>query len=249
MEFKNQEKLRPEVKDVLLAHAGQLGEALGENLLSIVVYGSAMGKNFIPGKSNINILLVLKEIDVGVLKNCLKLVAGGQKKNIVAPLMFTPRHIESSLDVFPIEFAEISDNHLTIYGEELLDNLKIEKKHLRLQCEREIKGKLIRLRQGYLESALKGNSLKILLEDSLRAILPIMRAALRLRDGTPPIEHTEIIAALSREFPLDKGIFLQVLSLKAQKKSPPQAELEALLANYLLQLQKLAQLVDQMEVA
>ncbi len=58
MEFKNQEQLRPEVKDVLLTHASQLGEALGENLLSIVVYGSALGKNFIPGKSNINILLI-----------------------------------------------------------------------------------------------------------------------------------------------------------------------------------------------
>ena len=248
MEFKNQEHLPAQLKDKISAQAGRFREALGGNLLSIAVYGSALGTNFIPGKSNINLLLILEHIDVAVLKSCLKLVEKGQKENFVAPLMFTPQHIDSSLDVFPIEFSEISDNHLTIYGEELLENLKIEKKHLRLQCEREIKGKLIHLRQGYLESSLRGNSLKMLLENSLRAVLPLLRAALRLRDVAPPVEHGALLESVCRHFPLDGKLFSQLLRLKEQKKSPPQQELESLLANYLIQLQKLAQLLDRMEV-
>jgi len=123
MEFKNQEQLASEAKEKILAHAAKLGEAVGDNLISVVVFGSVLGKNFVPGKSNINILLIVKQIDVSVLKSCLKLVEKGYKQDFVAPLMFTRQHIESSLDVFPIEFLEISDNHLTIYGEELLNDL------------------------------------------------------------------------------------------------------------------------------
>ncbi len=248
MDFKNQEQLRPEIKDTVLAHSRQLAEILGDGLRSIVVYGSALGQNFVPGKSNINILLILKQIDVSLMKKCLKLVGNGERKRIVAPLMLTQQHINSSLDVFPIEFSEIRDNHLTIYGDELLNDLPITKQHLRLQCEREIKGKLIHLRQGFLESSLRGNSLKLLLEDSMRAVLPMMRAALRMRDKTPPIAGVDVIGDLCREFPLDENTFINIFRLKEQKKSPPQEDLENLLANYLIQLQKLAQIIDQMEV-
>lgn len=250
MEFKNQDNLRPDTKDKIVAYASQLQTALGENLLSIIVYGSVLKENFISGKSNINLLLILKQIDVATLKSCLDLVKNGQKNGFIAPLMLTPQHIISSLDVFPIEFSEIHDNHLAIYGDGLPPEIAtIDKNHLRLQCEREIKGKLIHLRQGYLETTLRGNSLKLLLEDSMRAILPLMRAVLRICcKQSPPVEGNQVITTLCNEFPLDQETFQRVLKLKTDNIRPPQTELETLLSKYLIQLQKLAQLVDQMQV-
>ncbi|MBI5788095.1 MAG: hypothetical protein HZA78_04480 [Candidatus Schekmanbacteria bacterium] len=249
MEFINQERLPAAVQKSIIIYGKELVKLLEDNILSIVVCGDVLEAGFVPGKTNINLILILRQIDVTVMRRCLRLVSQGQGKRIVAPLMLTLQHIETSLDTFPLEFSAIKDNHLTIYGKDLLNDLKIEKSDLRLQCEREIKGKLIHLRQGYLESVLKGNSLKTLLEISLFAILPILRGALRLCcTDAPPAENSAVIKMLSEKMPLDAELFMAVLRLREQKKSPPQTELETLLANYLIQLQKLAHLIDQMEV-
>jgi hypothetical protein len=50
------------------------------------------------------------------------------RKRIAAPLIMTPEYIDTSLDVFPIEFFNIQQLHLTVYGDDIwldLNNKKI----------------------------------------------------------------------------------------------------------------------------
>jgi hypothetical protein len=242
------DKLSPEAVKVLEPFARKLLELDRENICSLAVYGSATGVNFVPGKSNVNLAAVVGELMLKQLKTYRELIAKRRKQEVV-PLFLTKEHIRSSLDVFPMELLEIKDNHVTIFGEEIFDSLKIELKYLRLQCEREIKSRLIRLRQSYPEVGSKARELNGFLEQSFNSVLPIMRSVLYLgdREIAPGISRGEVISQLSAQFDIDGVTFRNVLELKTLKKPPDLPELEALFDRYLQNLQKLAHVVDQIK--
>ncbi len=242
------DKLTPEAVKILEPYANKLLEADRENLISLGVYGSATGSNFVPGKSNVNLGVVVGELMLEQLKTYQKL-APKPKKQAVVPLFLTQEHVESSLDVFPMELLEIKDNHVTIYGKEIFDELRVELSHLRLQCEREIKSRLIRLRQAYPEVGAKSKGLAALLVESFNSILPIMRSLMYLGDQehTPKVAKDQILNQLSDKFEIEDKVFRRVLELKTMKKPPPLPVLEPIFDQYLQQLQRLAQLVDQLK--
>ena len=64
----------------------------------------------------------------------------------------TPEYIRTSLDVFPVEFLNFKLIHATVFGEDIFESLEINRMDLRRQCERELKVKLVSLRQGYISS-------------------------------------------------------------------------------------------------
>ena len=120
-------------------------------------------------------MIVLRELTFYDLKKSLKIVSRGIEQRITAPLFLSRRHIETSADVFPVEFMEIKENNILLYGEDIWSDLKIDNRNIRLQCEEQIKGKLIRLRQAYLEIGLKKKGIEALLKESLYALMPIFR--------------------------------------------------------------------------
>ncbi len=246
--LKQLEKLSAQVAQVVQSFGQELLAKGEQNVVSLVIYGSATGSDFVPERSNINLLVVLERLSFAELSDYVKIIAKFSKKKLVAPLFLTKEHIKSSLDVFPIEFLEIKDNHLVIYGGDVFADIVIKPEDLRLQCEREIKSRLIRIRQAYIESGQKAAELKSLLEGSLISILPIMRNVVRLKGKTPAIKREAIITELSNEFDLAADPFRRILKLKSQKKVPRQEELEAMFSDYLQQVQQLAKVVDQLRV-
>ena len=212
---------------------------LGNDIVSIFIYGSATGKNYIQGKSDVNIAVVLKELGIGELKKSLKVVSWGIKKRISAPLMMTVKHIQTSTDVFPVEFLEMKDSYYLLYGQDLLKDLPIEKTNLRLQCEQQLKGKLIRIRQAYLEIGLNKKSLNALLKESLNSLFPIFRGLLRLKTAQEPsTDKKEIIKNMARNFATDADVFLSVLL--NQKNS------EEIFEKYIREIENMAIMIDRM---
>ena len=167
--FVNLEKLPEKAGAVLRPYLEKLVELLGDNLITAAVYGSAASGDFSPKSSDFNLLLICRKVDLPTLKKCLKLVAKGRKDRITAPLFLTREHLDTSADVFPMEFLEFKENHLLLYGEDLLPGLQVDLKNLRYQCEEQIKGKLIRIRQTYLEVGLRGKGIEALLKESQNA--------------------------------------------------------------------------------
>lgn len=243
----NLEGLPGPVRAVLKGYLTQLQKLLGEHLKSVVLFGSGIGQEFIPGRSNINLLVVCDRVDLGVLKGSLKLIAKGRKKGVVAPLFFTRTHMETSADVFPIEFMELRDFHRVLYGEDPFKDLSINPEHLRLECEEQLKGKLIRLRQAYLEVGSSSKQLASLLSDSLTSLIPAFRGLLRLKGLPAPAEKGRVVDLLSQEFGVDKEVFHKILKIKAGQERPRLPELEAVFDRYLEELQHLATGVDQLK--
>ena len=247
-ELKNLEKLHSDIQTRISHYCRKMLSLHRENLTSIVIYGSAAGSHYIPKRSNINLILIFQALPFSCLKNSLNLVASGRKRKILAPLFLTGEHITSSCDIFPIEFFDIKENHLTLYGEDIFQRLEINQSNLRLQCEQEIKGKLVRLRQSYLEMGIKKNQLVNLLSQSVSALMPVFRAIIRLNGGTFSQSRDSIIREIAKNFQLQEGVFFTVLNIKEGNLRYGKSELENIMEDYFTNLYKLAQKIDKLSV-
>jgi len=242
----NLDRMTEPVRKVVAPYCQRMVDLHGQNLRSIFMYGSAAADEFIPKRSNVNILVVLDRIDPPDLKKSLKLIASGRKKRVVAPLMLTTEHVRRSTDAFPIEFLEMKENHILLYGQDILKDLVISPDNIRLQCEQQLKGGLVRLYQSYLEAGKKKRQLRSLMASSLTGLIPTFRNLLRLKGRTPSTRKREVIQGLSDEFDLNIDIFLRILEIKGGLKFA--GDLEALFGDYLEEIEKLGILVDRMEV-
>ena len=233
-----QKKFIPYLKSMMSIHK--------DHLISVFIYGSATGKNYIPKVSDINSVFVFKELKFSTFKSSLKVVSSGIFKKIAAPLFLTKDYVNSSLDVFPIEFLDMKENHILLYGEDTLSGLEIKGEHIRLFCEQQIKGKLIRIRQAYLEVGLKKKGLEALLKESLKSLIPIFRNLIRLKGKQPSGNKTEIIRQLCQMFELDENVFLPIYNDSTNDEKIANQEVAVFLEKYLTQIERLAGMVDKL---
>jgi hypothetical protein len=240
------ELVRPEVKKLIKPYLEKLIDIHRSNIISINLYGSATGGDFFLKTSDINLLIIFKKLTFGDLKKSLKIISRGIKKKIAAPLVLTQNHIKTSQDVFPIEFLDMKENHLCLYGENVLDSININAEHLRLFCEEQIKGKLIRLRQAYLEIGLRRKGIEALMKESLYALIPVFRNLLRLKSIVPTIDKEDILRKLSAKFDLNAEVFVAILRDKQNDEKIAGVNVEVYFEKYFGQIEKLAQAVDKL---
>ena len=217
---------------------------LGDDLISIILYGSATGQDYRPGKSDINFMMVLSEEGIECLDKVFKLVDKWKKRKVAIPLFLTEVYVESSLDVFPIEYFSFQRNHILVYGEDILTDLSFDSECVRLQCEREIKGKLLLLREAFLETAGKGRALKGLMAQSLQALVAIFDALLYLKGKEIPQVKREAVRLTCETFDLDSRLFEKVLDIKEEKIKLKDSEIKTLFQTYLREVRKLSRIVD-----
>jgi len=216
------------VTELLRVHA--------DEIISIFVYG-----NLKP-----NICVIFKSLDFSALKKSLRLVNKGIRNKINAPLFLTKEHIQTSSDTFPIEFLEMKEDHTLLYGEDVLDSIAIEPSHIRFICEQQLKGKLIRIRQAYLEIGLRKKGMELLVKESFESLFPIFRGLLRLKDIKPAKDRHECVRQLSDSFQVDSNLFLSLLDDTKNDEKIAGESIEDFLEKYILEIEKLSMVADKL---
>ena len=168
----------------------------GSDLISAVLYGSAVSHEFSPGKSDINTVFVLTDTSLKRIQTCYSVYKKWNKQGVAVPLFMTRAYIETSLDSYPIEFLDIQSNHRILYGEDVISGIKLEKEHLRLQCERELKGIALHLKTEFLRASGSKKEMEYLLSASIRKLIPLFKAILVLNDLKIPNAKSEAISAV-----------------------------------------------------
>jgi predicted nucleotidyltransferase len=222
-------------------------KVFGNQLISVVLYGSAITDEYIPKKSDLNFLVVLSEEGIEQLHFVYELVAKWRKKRVGTPLFLTKAYINSSLDTFPVEFLNIKRNYKVVFGEDILEGLFIEKEFIRMQCERELKGKLLLLRERYVETRGKPKNLRTIVNNTLSDFIFIFKGLLYLLDKEVPSTKKETVTVVTKELDLDQKLFLSLLKLKEQTQKPSAKEMELLFQKYLKEIRTLAMLIDTWE--
>ena len=231
-------KITPYMEQMLKIHNG--------SILSIFIYGSACGADYIKGVSDINTAIIFKELGLNELKSSLHVVSKGIRQRIAAPLFLTKEHILTSEDTFPIEFSQMKETHILIYGEDIFKDLVIEPKYIRFICEQQLKGKLIRIRQAYLEIGLRKKGLEALIKESLGSLFPVFCGLLMFKGIKPKQDKQECLKALSGEFDIDAGVFQEILEDRKNDEKIGGQDIEAFFFRYIEQIEKLAMIADKL---
>ena len=216
----------------------------GDDLVSIILYGSAVGHGFRPGSSDINFMVVLTENGIGRIDDAFEVVKKWRKKGVALPLFLTEDYIKSSLDVFPIEYLSFQQNHVQVFGKEILKDLRFAPEFIRLQCEREIKGKLLLLREAFIESGGKGKALKRVIQEALPALIAIFEALLHLKEIPMPGNRREIVRVAAGAFEVDSGIFEGLLDIREGNSDRRDEEVVGLFKGCLKEMRKLSKKID-----
>jgi predicted nucleotidyltransferase len=219
-----------------------MSESLGERLVSVVLYGSAARGDFQKSTSDFNLLVVLDELDPTVLATLSPIVSRWLKRGQPFPRFFSPALINDSADVFPIEFLDIQKHHVVLHGRDPLADVVIHRDHLRLQCERELREKMMRLREGFMETGGKSKLLKRLLTDSYTTFIAIFRGCLDLLGGEIPVHNQDVVTAFCQRADIDSGPFERVGRLKKGEEAG--VRVEDLFSSYYEELTKAVQRVD-----
>tara|TARA_B100001971_G_scaffold214063_2_gene249562 strand:- start:7298 stop:8005 length:708 start_codon:yes stop_codon:yes gene_type:complete len=220
--------------------------ALASQLQAVVLYGSSAAGDYIPGRSDYNLLLLADTWSVANLDAIRAPSAKWQQAGNPAPLCFTPERFRASADVFPMEMLDIVESHRVLHGDDPLRGIEVNPAHLRQQVEFELRSKLLKLRQAYLQLRKPQQELPHLLIDSLSSFQTVCRGALRLFSDSVPTDKLAATRALGTALNSPIDAFENIHTLKAQSVQglATKQDYRALLARYLEQIETLLDRVN-----
>ena len=240
--------LQVQIRDSVKEFAERLLAALGDNLQSITVVGSGLTEDFRAGQSDINTVLLLGRQTLSSLNAVASLARPMSRKKISPPLLMTQSYIERSRDVFGVEFLDFQLAHETIMGDDPFVCLAFDKKDVRLQCERELKAMLIRLRQGYIAAAANKKLVCDVLISTAKGMGPLLRAMLWLKD----IERTALAEATfhnaAGEFSVDTDPLTSAIKWRHEKYRLNETEMENAFESVCSVVEELTGIVDKLKV-
>ena len=237
-------KLPQKIKDRLEEFTERLKAIYKDGLLSVILYGSAASGEYSTKHSNINLAIVLDDASLASLSKISKLVSARRYRSF-NPVFFTEDYIRNSSDVFPIEFLDMKDNHVLLYGRDVLKDLNIDIRHLRFQCEQELKSKLINIKRLYLHNPDK-QALKNLLFRSSTSVLHLLRNLIRLKGATPAYSKEDAVKAIAQEFKIDSANFNNILAAKNSNLRLRHSQLDSLFRAFVSDLEKITDTVDRL---
>lgn len=237
-------KVAKEFKDILGDFIESLKTAYASGLISVTLYGSAASGEFTGKHSNINLLIVLGDTGLDNLNKVSKIIIS-RKFQVLNPLFFTEDYIRDLLDVFPIEFLDMKENYVVLYGKDCLKDLEIDLKNLRFQCEQELKAKLINMKSIYLRNKDK-NSLRNLLFKSFTSIVHILRNLLRLKGLEPAYSKEDVLVEFKREFNINTDNLHKILVSKLNNQKLSYEEIESLFFALVADLEKIVSITDKL---
>jgi predicted nucleotidyltransferase len=130
----------------------ELEASLQQNLVSLVVYGSAARGGYRPGQSDVDVVIVLKDAsrpELSAIANAIQLARYSAR---IEAMVLLENEISHSTDVFPILYEDIARHHVVLFGKDPFKDLAINKKHRRLRIEQELREAEVRLRRAVIDS-------------------------------------------------------------------------------------------------
>jgi hypothetical protein len=232
------------VEDLLRGLPDRLRASLGEDLIAVVLYGSAARGEYHEKHSDLNVLCVLRRLSLAELERAAEPVRWWIQHGQPPPLFLSEEEIRHACDVFPIEFLDLRASYRLLYGTDVVAAITVSTVNHRRQLEHELRSRLLRLRRRFLETQHDSKALGRLMLESLPTFAALFRHALVAAGVEAPLQKADIFRAAAERFGVGPAPFDALLEVRAGSRKLDPAETRSCFESYLKGITRMAEKVD-----
>jgi len=220
-----------------------------DNLVSVILYGSAAAGDHVRARSDYNILVALDHITPEDLRRSHGAVREWVKLGHPVPVYFTVSELHDAGDVFPIEFSGMERSRRVLYGKDVLAGLEFSDTNLRHQTEYELRSKLIGVRRSYIPASVTVDGLKHLMAESIGNFAALFGAVLMLNGVEPPASKREVLARTAQLVGVDARAFEKILNIRENnfREKLDETGANRLFGDYLEAIESVIKAVDNLQ--
>src|SRR6186997_1583213 len=122
-----------QLKEALSGLVDDLRATHGDNLASVVLYGSAAAGDHVELRSDYNLLITLNQITPEDLRLAQAPMREWQRLGHPLPVYFTAEELSDAADVFPIEFHQMANARVVLHGRDPFELVTLSDANLRHQ--------------------------------------------------------------------------------------------------------------------
>lgn len=222
----------------------QAQKALGDQLVSIVLYGGFAEEDGSWESRDVHVMVVLKDVTVDLLDRVAPPVQPAMRELRLVVLLLSEDDIHRSTDVFPVKFLHMQRHHHVLFGKQVLSGLQVSRDHLRLRCEQEIKNLMLRLHQSYLQRPYP-EQIELTLKRAFSSLVRNLAVLVELKTGNVPATIDEAVEAAAG-LGLNADPLRKTLALRRGELVPDTDELKQLYDSFMQAVRQAATTADTM---
>lgn len=191
--------------------ARRLQTTLGDNLYSLVLYGSAVRGEYVPGVSDVNLMLVLNASTPAAHQ----LVAGCLRDQPrVDPFVIGRPGLQRSMQTFAVKFRSIRRDYRVLHGADPFVEFDVAPEVLQFLCEQALRNLRLRVVRGFVLHGEQPKAYLRFLQDIAAQVFIDLSEALRLKDIEVPHDFADRATVLAQAYGVDASILNDLLALK-----------------------------------
>lgn len=213
----NHEQRVQGVLDYLIGHAR---EALGDQLISVVLFGSA-AEGRLRATSDVNLIFVLRAFDTRRIDALREPLRTAQAAIDLQPMFLLADEIALASEAFAVKFADIQRRRRVLYGPDPFEGTVPSRAAELARLRQVVLNLELRLRQRYALVSLRAEQAAAAVADAAGPLRAVAAALLELR-GTPaahPKEALQRLVAELRDPELDAAV-LRLSDAREQQLLP-----------------------------
>lgn len=211
----------PAIAAALARLKEDLVRAAGTNLAGLILYGGLARGRFRPGKSDVNVVVLLREASAPALAAIGPALRTARRTANVSPLILTPDEVRPGAVVFPTKFLDIKDYHVILHGDDPFAGLEVPREQIRLRIVQQLRNMTLRLRRRYVAVHDDRESQAAALADLARPLAIEMAALLRLAGKPVPADDrtSAIFQAAAAAFDLDGEALARLAAFRQDERA------------------------------
>lgn len=202
-----------------------LQDVFSNRLASVFIFGSKANSSDEKLNSNVDLFVIVDNVRGDDLTKLFPATKRWVLKGNPAPILVGKEEFYSMADTYAIECSDLKWNNQLIYGDDLVQNLNINYFDLRLQCERELKHLIHKLRSFYLEHGRTRSAILPAIDTIARTVAVLFRALIRLKNLTPSVYKQDLVEQLGSVIRFDKQFFKKLIGHKEKSYTFNSSEL------------------------
>lgn len=199
-----------------------------DGLVSIMAFGSVVTGDYDEAESDVNLLVVYNDLNIVDLARAADLSRRWLRKQRFAPRFLSRRNLEESARYFQVDFIEMRDAHVVLWGEDVLAGMELRPAELRWQIAYEVKAMRMRLKQQFWRTANDPPRMRAVLVQRFGSLIHLMRALLRLYNQPVPLTRRETLDVAIVRFGIDRAFADRMMALRQSRSTPSSATLTTL---------------------